>query len=80
VPSRLDPRQVGSEAIYAKKIVKVLDSEMEVLVSEPEGKGPHLGLIVCQHILVTHVGLGRDPSQIGIGERLAAAGYVVAIP
>jgi dienelactone hydrolase len=53
---------------------------MEVLVSEPEGKGPHLGLIVCQHILITHVGLGRDPSQIGIGERLAAAGYVVAIP
>jgi len=66
--------------MYVKQTVKVHDSEMEVLVFEPEGKGPHPGLIVCQHIPVAHAGLEGDPWRIGIGERLAAAGYVVVMP
>jgi len=66
--------------MYAKQTVKVLGSEMEVLVFEPEGKGPHPGLIVCQHIPVAHAGFEGDPWQIGVGERLAAAGYVVVMP
>ena len=56
--SEPDPRQAGSEKTYAEKIVKVLDSEMEVLVFERESKGLHSGLIVCQHILVAHAGFG----------------------
>jgi carboxymethylenebutenolidase len=66
--------------VYEKHVLKVLDSDMEVLVFRPDGEGPHPGLIVCQHIPVSHAGLEKDPWQIGVGERLAKAGYVVAMP
>lgn len=66
--------------MYEKQNVRVLDSDMEVLVFRPEGPGPHPALIVCQHIPVSHAGLEKDPWQISVGERLAKAGYVVAMP
>jgi carboxymethylenebutenolidase len=66
--------------MYEKHNLKVLDSDMEVLVFLPEGEGPHPALIVCQHIPVSHAGLEKDPWQIGVGERLAKAGYVVVMP
>jgi carboxymethylenebutenolidase len=66
--------------MYEKHSLKVQDSDMEVLVFRPEGEGPHPGLIVCQHIPVSHAGLEKDPWQIGVGERLAKAGYVVVMP
>jgi carboxymethylenebutenolidase len=66
--------------MHEKHLLKVLDSDMEVLVFRPDGEGPHPGIIVCQHIPVSHAGLEKDPWQIGVGERLAKAGYVVAMP
>ncbi len=60
--------------------VDVDGSEMEILMFRPEGTWPHAALIVCQHIPVAHAGLENDPWQLGVGERLAAMGYVVAMP
>ena len=40
-----------SETMYAKKIVKVLDSEIEVLVLEPKSKGPPRLLMVSASVL-----------------------------
>ena len=66
--------------MHTKEIVDVQGSPMEVLIFEPEGEGPHPGLIVCQHLPNAHAGLETDPWQIGVGERLARAGYAVAMP
>ncbi len=55
-------------------------SSMQVLVFEPEGDGPHPGLIIAQHLPVAHAGLEKDPFTIAVGQRYAAAGYVCAIP
>ena len=55
-------------------------SSMEVFVFEPEGDGPHPGLIVAQHIPVAHSGLENDEWQLFVGEQYAKAGYVVAMP
>ena len=53
---------------------------MPVLVFEPEGKGPHPGLVIAQHLPVAHAGLETDPFQIKTGERYAAAGFVCVMP
>ena len=66
--------------MYSKEIADVQGSPMEILVFEPDGAGPHPGLIVCQHIPTAHAGLETDPWQIGVGERLAKSGYTVAMP
>jgi carboxymethylenebutenolidase len=66
--------------MYRKRIVEVQGSPMDVLVFEPEGKGPFPGLVVAQHIPVAHAGLEIDPFQVDVGERLARAGYAVAMP
>lgn len=66
--------------MYSTETVSVAGSPMEVFVFQPEGDGPHPGLIVCQHIPVAHAGLETDPWQLDVGERLAAQGYVVAMP
>lgn len=60
--------------------VEVLGSSMPVLVFEPEGDGPHPGLVIAQHLPVAHAGLEKDPFQVDVGERYAAAGYACAIP
>ena len=66
--------------MYTKRIVEVQGSPMDVLVFEPQGKGPFPGLVVAQHIPVAHAGLEGDPFQIDVGERLAREGYAVAMP
>jgi len=66
--------------MYSKEYAEVQGSTMEILVFEPEGDGPFPGLVVAQHIPVAHAGLEKDPWQLGVGERLARAGYVAAMP
>jgi hypothetical protein len=44
--------------MYAKKIVKVLDSEIEVLVLEPKSKGPPRLLMVSASVLSAIAGAG----------------------
>ncbi len=61
-------------------IVDVDGGEMEILMFRPQGAGPHPGIIVCQHIPVAHAGLETDPWQVGVGDRLSAMGYAVAMP
>ncbi len=66
--------------MYTKHSVEIDGSPMEILVFVPEGDGPHPGIVVAQHLPVAHMGLERDPFTIGVGNRLAPAGYACAIP
>ena len=66
--------------MYSKETAEVQGSTMEILIFEPEGDGPAPGVVVAQHIPIAHTGLENDPWQLGVGERLAAAGYAAAIP
>jgi len=75
------PRHNQSEkSLYRSTTLTVNDSPMNTLIFEPEGDGPHPGLIIAQHLPVAHEGLEKDPFTIDIGDRWAAAGYVCAIP
>jgi carboxymethylenebutenolidase len=74
------PAAWEEKRMYTKRIIEVQGSPMDVLVFLPEGSGPHPGLVVAQHIPVAHAGLEGDPFQIDVGERLARAGYAVAMP
>ena len=60
--------------------VVVRDSPMEIFLFEPEGTGPHPGLILAQHIPGGHTGLENDPFTLRTAERYAENGYVVAAP
>jgi carboxymethylenebutenolidase len=66
--------------MYRTETVDVLGNTMPVLVFEPEGEGPHPGLIIAQHLPIAHTGLENDPFQIKVGERYAAAGFACAVP
>ncbi len=66
--------------MYSKHTVTIEDSPMEILVFEPEGDGPHPGIVVAQHLPVAHEGLEKDPFTIDVGEKFAAAGYTCVIP
>ena len=66
--------------MYRSETVEVLGTPMPVLVFEPEGQGPHPGLVIAQHLPVAHAGLENDPFQIKAGERYAAAGFACAMP
>lgn len=66
--------------MYRATTLTVNGSPMTTLIFEPEGEGPHPGLIIAQHLPVAHEGLEKDPFTIDVGERYAAAGYVCAIP
>ncbi len=59
---------------------EVQGSPMEVFIFEPEGAGPHPGLVCCQHIPVGHTGIENDVFTLKTCERFAEAGYVVAAP
>lgn len=61
-------------------VTDVLGKPMEVLVFRPSGSGPHAGILLAQHLPVAHAGLENDPFTLQTAERLAAAGYVVAVP
>jgi carboxymethylenebutenolidase len=60
--------------------VEVKGSPMEIFVFEPKGPGPHPGMIVCQHIPTGHKGVEHDRFTLGVSERYAENGYVVATP
>ena len=66
--------------MYRVDTVDVLGSPMPVLVFEPDGDGPHPGLVVAQHLPIAHAGLEKDPFQIKVGERDAGAGFACVIP
>jgi len=66
--------------MYEKTVVDVHGSAMDILTFMPDGDGPFPGLVVAQHLPVAHMGLEKDPFQIDVGERLAAAGYACVIP
>ena len=66
--------------MHSKQIVDRDGSPMEVVIFEPEGPGPHPGVMVAQHIPIAHTGLEKDPFQMDVGERLAAAGYASVTP
>ena len=64
--------------MYRTENIDVLGKVMPTLVFEPEGAGPHPGLVIAQHLPVAHAGLEKDPFTIAVGERYAAAGYTCA--
>ena len=58
---------------------EVEGSEMEVFLFEPEGAGPHPGLVLCQHI-PGHRGIEKDPFTLKTAARYAESGYAVSVP
>jgi len=65
---------------YRIETVKVKDSPMEVFLFSPPGKGPHAGIVLCQHIPVGHTGVENDTVTLATAERYAENGYAVAVP
>ena len=60
--------------------VNVQSSEMEIFIFEPEGTGPHPGIILAQHIPVGHTGIENDEFTLKAAERFADNGFVVTAP
>ena len=60
--------------------VTVQDSPMEIFMFEPEGPGPHPGIVLAQHIPVGHTGIENDVVTLKTAERFAENGYAVAVP
>jgi dienelactone hydrolase len=65
---------------YWIETVKVKDNPMEVFVFMPAGKGPHAGIVLCQHIPVGHTGVENDTVTLATAERYCENGYAVAVP
>ena len=51
--------------------VTVQDGPMEVFIFEPEGAGPHPGIVLCQHIPIGHTGVENDTFTLTTAECLA---------
>ena len=68
------------EGVYRSEYIDVMDSSMYTLVFEPEGEGPHPGLVIAQHLPVAHEELEKDPFTIAVGKGYMATGYVCVIP
>tara|TARA_Y100000294_G_scaffold139119_1_gene132570 strand:+ start:705 stop:1136 length:432 start_codon:yes stop_codon:yes gene_type:complete len=64
---------------YRIETTEVQGSQMEVFLFEPEGNGPHPGLVLCQHI-PGHQGIEQDPFTLKRAERYADNGFAVSIP
>ena len=64
---------------YRIELTEVQGSPMEVFLFEPEGEGPHPGLVLAQHI-PGHQGIEQDPFTLKTAERYAANGYAVSVP
>ena len=62
-----------------QEFVEVDGNQMEMLVAEPEGDGPHPAVVIAMH-LPAHMGLKEDAFTIDLCERHAAAGFAVAVP
>ena len=60
--------------------IDVQGSSMEVFIFEPEGAGPHPGIVQCLHIPVGHTGIENDEFTLRTAERYAENGYGVAAP
>lgn len=60
--------------------VDSIGQPMELFVFTPAGNGPHPAIILSQHIPVGHTGIENDTFTLKTAERLASAGYVVAVP
>jgi carboxymethylenebutenolidase len=60
--------------------VIVKSSPMEVFVFEAQGKGPHPGIVLCQHIPVGHTGVENDTVTLKTAERYAENGYTTVVP
>jgi len=69
-----------NEANHHIETVTVEGSNMEVFVFMPQGRGPHPGLLLAQHIPVGHTGLENDEFTLRTAARFAAHGYAVAVP
>ena len=63
--------------MYTVETVNVNGNPMEVFLFEPEGAGPHPGLILAQHIPVGHTGIENDEFTLRAGQRFAEQGYVI---
>lgn len=66
--------------MYRSESLDVQGNSMHTLIFEPDGAGPHPGLVIAQHLPIAHAGLEKDPFTLDLGERYAAAGYVCVIP
>ena len=66
--------------MYRSQSLDVQGNPMHTLIFEPDGAGPHPGLVIAQHLPIAHAGLEKDPFTLDLGERYAAAGYVCVIP
>ena len=66
--------------VHRVESVDVNGSPMEVFIFEPQGAGPHPGLIQCIHIPVGHTGIENDTFSLQAAQRYADNGYVVAVP
>lgn len=66
--------------MHRKEMLTVDGSPMEVFIFEPEGDGPHPGLVIAQHLPIAHEGLEKDPFTLDCGEQFAKAGYTCVIP
>jgi len=60
--------------------IDVQGSPMEVFLFEPSGRGPHPGLVLCQHIPGGHSGIENDVFTLKTAQRYAQNGYFVAAP
>jgi carboxymethylenebutenolidase len=60
--------------------VDVLGNAMEVHLFESASDHPLPGVVLAQHIPVGHTGVENDTFTLRSAERLAAAGYAVAVP
>ena len=68
---------------YQIETVQVLDSPMEVFVFEAtqsRDNKPGPAIVLAQHIPVGHTGIENDEFTLATAQRLADAGYVVAVP
>ena len=53
---------------------------MEVFLFNPQGDGPHPGIVLAQHIPVGHTGIENDTFTLKTAERFAENGFAVAVP
>ena len=54
--------------MYDIHTVRVQDSPMEIFLYEPEGNGPHPGIVLAQHIPVGHTGIENDAFTLKTAE------------
>lgn len=66
--------------MYRSEYLDVQGQSMHTLVFEPEGAGPHPGLVIAQHLPVAHAGLEKDPLHHRRGGALRGDGVCLRHP